>query len=226
MLLTVRDVAQVLHVAENTVERWAAESALPTMRIAAQYRFNRIELLEWATIRQMPVDPAIFHLGEAEPGEMPSLSAALERSGVRRVPTVNERAAWSEVVAGFPLPPSCDASELVHLLEARHAAAWTYLGHGITAPHPRYPIVMPIDRPQLQLCFFDWKIRLGEHEQEAVDTLFVLLCPTVKTYLTLTALLCGAMADTRFSDVVKRKASSEVILGEARRFNGGYPRKS
>ena len=222
MLLTVRDVAQVLHVEENTVERWATESGLPAMRIGGQYRFNRTELLEWATIRQMAIDPEVFHLSEGEPDETAGLADALERGGIRRAVAAEQRAALEEVVAGFSLPGSCDREELRQLIAARGAATWTFIGHGIAVPHPRYPVVMPIDKPLLQLCFLDWKIQLGESAQASVDTLFVLLSPTVRTHLTLTALLCGALADGRFSDVVTRKASPEVILGEARRFNGDY----
>jgi len=49
MQLTVRDVAKLLAVNEKTVYRWVQQSSLPGYRVNNQYRFNRAELLEWAT---------------------------------------------------------------------------------------------------------------------------------------------------------------------------------
>ena len=47
--ITVRDAARVLGVSEKTIYRWIDERELPVHRVHGQYRFNRAELLEWAT---------------------------------------------------------------------------------------------------------------------------------------------------------------------------------
>ena len=47
--IDVRDSARLLNVSEKTIYRWVKQGKLPAYRINEQYRFNRAELLEWAT---------------------------------------------------------------------------------------------------------------------------------------------------------------------------------
>jgi nitrogen PTS system EIIA component len=60
MQLTVRDAAKLLSVSEKTVYRWINQGDLPAYRVNEQYRFNRAELLEWATARKINVSVEIF----------------------------------------------------------------------------------------------------------------------------------------------------------------------
>src|SRR5271154_2322916 len=82
MKLTVRDAAQMLNVSEKSVYRWIKQGVIPAYQINEQYRFNRAELLEWATSRKIQVSPEIF--AEPEGGETPppTLSEALRAGGV------------------------------------------------------------------------------------------------------------------------------------------------
>src|SRR6266581_9798680 len=82
MKLTVRDAAQLLSVSEKTIYRWIKQGVIPAYQISDQYRFNRAELLEWATSRRINVSPEIF--AEPNGGEVPppSLSEALRTGGV------------------------------------------------------------------------------------------------------------------------------------------------
>ena len=64
MQLTVRDVARLLKVDENAVYRWVKEDQLRAEEINGQYRFNRSDLLEWATLRSKLVfPPEFFQMG-------------------------------------------------------------------------------------------------------------------------------------------------------------------
>ena len=51
MTLTVKDIARLLSVSEKTVYRWISQGQLPAYQVHEQYRFNRAEILEWATSR-------------------------------------------------------------------------------------------------------------------------------------------------------------------------------
>lgn len=218
MLLTVRDVAKVLAVPENTVEHWAAESGLPAMRIAGQYRFNRTELLEWATIRQMILDPEVFHMGRDETDETPRMAAALERGGLGRSDGDFVRAV-AEQAAELKLPPQVDREELRSVLKSRGAAAYSFLAGGTAVPHPRYPIIAPIEHPVLRLAYLDRPTSWDGDPQRRVEAFFLLVTPTVKAHLTLLAVLAGAMAETRFAEAVRRKASFETVLAEVRKLS-------
>jgi PTS system nitrogen regulatory IIA component len=52
MTLTVRDAATLLRVSEKTIYRWISQRTVPAYMMNGQYRFYRVELLEWATSRQ------------------------------------------------------------------------------------------------------------------------------------------------------------------------------
>ena len=65
MNLSVRDTANLLSVSEKTIYRWIKLQAIPAYRVQDQYRFNRAEILEWATSRRMNVSSEIFAEPEA-----------------------------------------------------------------------------------------------------------------------------------------------------------------
>ena len=82
MQLVVKDVARLFNVSEKTVYRWIDQGILPAYRINDQYRFNRAELLEWATSRRMNVSPDIFAEPESSATPLPSLVEALQAGGI------------------------------------------------------------------------------------------------------------------------------------------------
>src|SRR5207302_647358 len=82
MNLSVRDAANLLKVSEKTIYRWIKQQAIPAYRVQDQYRFNRAEILEWATSRRLNVASEIFLEPEAEGQAIPSLLAAIEVGGV------------------------------------------------------------------------------------------------------------------------------------------------
>src|SRR5437762_6585594 len=82
MKLTVRDAARLLNVTDKTIYRWIKQSVIPAYQINDQYRFNRAELLEWATSRKIGVSPEIFAEPEGGDAPPPSLSEALRAGGV------------------------------------------------------------------------------------------------------------------------------------------------
>src|SRR5262249_53307345 len=82
MQLTVRDAARLLNVSEKTVYRWINLGSLRAYRVNEQYRFNRAELLEWATSRKINVSVEIFHEPESNAAPLPGVVAALEAGGI------------------------------------------------------------------------------------------------------------------------------------------------
>src|ERR1039458_6771983 len=82
MKLSVHDAAKLLNVTDKTIYRWIKQGVIPAYQINDQYRFNRAELLEWATSRRLNVSPDIFAEPEGGESPPPSLSAALRAGGV------------------------------------------------------------------------------------------------------------------------------------------------
>src|SRR5947208_9518994 len=82
MQLTVREVGRFLNVSEATVTRWIKQRGLPAQHVGGQFRFNRAELLEWATANQIKVSVAMFDHLETEDEPAPNLAEALEAGGI------------------------------------------------------------------------------------------------------------------------------------------------
>ncbi len=218
MKLTVRDAAHMLSVSEKSIYRWIKEGVIPAYQINDQYRFNRAELLEWATSRRINVSPDIF--AEPEGGDTPSpnLSEALAAGGIHyRLSGADKASVLQAVVDLMKLPEEVDRKFLYQVLLAREALGSTGIGDGIAIPHVRNPIVLHVARPMVTLCFLEQPVEFGALDGRAVSTLFMLISPTVRAHLHLLSRLGFALRDPDFKAAVTQQASREHILDTLKR---------
>src|SRR5262244_1089521 len=104
MQLTVRDVSTFLGALEKTIYRWIKDRRLPAYRLENQLRFNRAELLEWATAQKLHVSPGIFPVEEDAAGSSP-LRDALRAGGIfHSVEGVDRTSVLRAVVDRMRLP--------------------------------------------------------------------------------------------------------------------------
>ena len=220
MQLTVKDVAGLLNISEKTVYRWIEEQKLPGYRLSGQYRFNRAELLEWATANRINVSPRIFEEPESGAGPLPELSKALESGGVfYRLAGTNKPAVLRSVVEVLRLPDKVDREFLLQVLLAREAIEPTAIGDGIAIPHMRSPIVLHVPDPMLTLCFLEKPVDFGALDGQPVRTLFTLISPTVKAHLHLLSRLSFALRNPDFKALIAREAGRDEILASARQIS-------
>ncbi|NUQ62897.1 MAG: PTS sugar transporter subunit IIA [Pirellulales bacterium] len=212
MELSVRDSARLLNVSEKTIYRWIKQGRLPAYRVSEQYRFNRAELLEWATSERINVSAEIFaepHNGAPASG----LAEAFRAGGIYyRVSGSDKGQVLHAVVALMPLPEQVDRQFLLEVLLARESLGSTAVGNGIALPHVRNPVVLHVPRPMVTLCFLEKPIEFGALDGMPVHTLFTLLSPTVRTHLHTLACLSFALRQQEFSEMVRRQGSREEIL--------------
>jgi PTS system nitrogen regulatory IIA component len=217
MQLTVRDVSRFLDVPEATVTRWIKQGGLPTQRVGGQYRFNRSEVMEWATANEIKVSRALFDQPETDDGQV-SLVDGLESGGIfHHLQASRKDEALSAMVKVLRLPEDVDREWLVQLLLAREALTTTAIGNGIALPHVRNPLVLHVERPMVTLCFLETPVDLGAMDGKPVGVLFSLICPTIRGHLQMLSRLSFALRDDRFRNVVMSQGRPEEILGEARR---------
>ena len=120
MQLTVRDVARLLNVSEKTIYRWITQGSLPAYRVNEQYRFNRAELLEWATSRKINVSADLFKEPESSTIPMPGLVDSLKAGGIfYRVGGKDRESVLLAVVETMRLPEEVDRGLLLRVLLAR-----------------------------------------------------------------------------------------------------------
>jgi PTS system nitrogen regulatory IIA component len=218
--LTVRDVASLLNVSEKTVYRWISRGVLPAYRVHDQYRFNRAELLEWATSRKLSVSADLFAEPESSAAPLPSLAEALQAGGVvYRLEGDVKASVLGNVVEHLRLPEEVDRAFLLRVLLAREALQTTAIGDGIAIPHVRNPVVLHVTRPSITLCFLERPVDFGALDGQPVTALFVLISPTVRAHLRMLAQLAFALNDRRFKRVITTQGTREDILREARRID-------
>ncbi len=223
MQLTVRDAARLLEVSEKTIYRWARKGEVPFTRVNDQYRFHRVELLEWATARKIPVSPEIFR--EEEAGPFPSVVEALEAGGIfYRLEGDDMPSVLRDVVTHLRLPEEVDREYLYQVLLAREQLGSTGVGDGVAIPHVRNPIVLHVAQPTVTLCFLEKPIDFKALDGKPVHILFTLVSPTVKGHLHLLSRIAFCLRDPTLRALLTEPAGREVLLQGFREVEAELPR--
>lgn len=218
MNLSVKDAARLLSVSEKTIYRWIKQEVIPAYRVHEQYRFNRAEILEWATARRINVAAEVFQEPETDAQPLPRLSESLEAGGIfYRLGGRSRDEALAETVAHLRLPEEVDRQYLLQVLIAREHLASTGVGGGIALPHPRNPVLIHVTRPTVTLCFLENPVDFQTLDSKPVDTLFTLVTPTLRSHLHLLSMLGFALQDGRFRRTLEEKGSREEIFVALRR---------
>lgn len=219
--LSVKDAAALLSVSEKTIYRWIKQEIVPAYRVHESYRFNRTELLEWATSRRLGVPATALEEPETATLPLPSLVTALEAGGVfYRILGRNRDEVLSDVVDHLRLPEEIDRTQLRQVLIAREKLASTAVGDGIAVPHPRNPIFLHVTRPTLTLCFLENPVDFAALDGRPVTVLLTVIAPTLRSHLHLLARLNFVLRDAPLRAVLAACGSREEIFAALRAAEG------
>jgi PTS system nitrogen regulatory IIA component len=221
MHLTVADVAALLRTPSKQIYRWIDEGELNCNWFHDQPRFNRTELLEWATARRMPVAVDQFLDDEGDVQNFPTLAASLSVGGIHHHVAGVDRTAVLRSVVGVMNLPEADKETLVEVLLVREATGSTGIGEGIAIPHVRHPIVMGGSPASISLCFLDHAVDFCAIDGSPVHTLFLMISTTVRGHLQTLAKLASALGDPAFRSAVLHRESADEILRQAARVDAG-----
>ena len=211
MELSVRDAARAFDVSEPTILRWVKQDGLPAFVINGHYRFNRVDLLEWSNLRRHPMASGV-EVGSGLGKNFELFREALNTGGIHYGISGTDISSVLAAAAGrLPLSPT-DRAVAAEVLAEREKHGATAIGDGIAIPHPRSPLVFPVDAPVVTLCFLEQPVDFGAPDGKPVRTLFLVLTPTVRTHLSLLAELAAALHEPRFKDALARRAPSAEIL--------------
>ena len=214
MSLTLRDAARMLNLSERALLERIEKEEIPSQCVNGRYFLNRDELIEWATVHGFPLQPA----GGDEPGDMPTLGAALTAGGIiHGLAGGDKNTVLRRMVESMPLPTDVDPDFLHSVLLAREALGSTAVGDGVAIPHPRSPILLRVPHALVTLCFLAQPIDFDALDGKPVQALFSLISPTTRTHLHLLSRLAYALRDPGFRDCIARRASAEEILATVRR---------
>lgn len=226
MNLGVRDVCALLNVSEKTVYRWINQGLLPAYRLNDQYRFNRAELLEWATARKINISAELFEEPESSATPLPSLTEALQAGGIfYRVGGDDKTSVLRAVIEHLRVPEEVDREFLFRVMLARENLQSTGIGDGIAIPHVRNPIVLHVSRPMITLCFLERPVDFAALDGKPVHALFTLISPTVRAHLWMLSRLSFALHDAEFKKLVATQGAREEILAATARIEATLERQ-
>jgi nitrogen PTS system EIIA component len=218
MLLTVREAAALLRATERQVYRWVDEGEIPFQRVRDQVRFNRTDLLEWATARRVPLSLEAFDAGLDPEDRAPSLAQAIRAGGVHlEVPGDDRESTLRAVVERTPVPPSIDRELLLEVLVSREQTASTAIGDGIAIPHVRQPLVAPGAAATVSVSHLANPVSFNAADGKPVRVVFLIVSPTVRTHLQILAHLARALHDRDFREALERRVPTEALADEAER---------
>jgi PTS system nitrogen regulatory IIA component len=218
MNLSVKDAARLLTVSEKTIYRWIKQEIIPAYRVHESYRFNRAELIEWATSRRMGVSPDAFTEPLTDEQPLPQLSEALEAGGVYyRIEGTNREEVLADTVEHLRLPDEVDRHYLLQVLVAREKISSTAVGNGIAIPHPRNPVLLHVTRPTVTLCFLERPVDFFSLDGTAVRILFTLIAPSVRSHLHLLSKLSFVLRDNKFLKLLNEQANRDKLFTALKR---------
>lgn len=213
MQLTVKHVARIFNIPEAAVYRLIKKGQLPVYRINDQYRFNRSELVEWATLNKVNMASSAFLDPETGPLPATRLADALQAGGVfYRLPGLSKEEALREVVDIIPLPADVERDYIFHMLLAREQLASTGVGDGIAIPHPRSPILLHVHAPLVSLCFLEQAVDFNALDGIPVFALITIITANARLHLQLLSRLSFCLRDPGLREAFKRRAPAEEIL--------------
>jgi len=221
MMIDVKEVASLLSVSEKTIYRWISKNEIPAYKIGEGYRFNRVELMEWATAKKIRVSYDIFDESFDVSGAMPSLIEAITTGGIHyRIPGSDRATVLKSIVNIMHLPEDVDKEFLVGALLARENLGTTAIGDGIAIPHVRHPIISHVNKPIMALCFLEKPIDFNALDSKPVDTVFTIITHTVRSHLHILSRLSYALHQPEVRNVIKAAAGRQEILDALSGFEG------
>jgi nitrogen PTS system EIIA component len=211
MMIDIKEVSKFLAISEKTIYRLIAKNDMPVYKIGGAYRFNRVELLEWATSKKMPVSPLIFDDSLAD--VMPSLTDAIIAGGIHYTIKGNDKeTVIKAIVDTIPLPDDADKKFLVGALIARENLGTTAIGDGIAIPHVRNPIIFHVDKPIVAVCFLENAIDFGALDKKPVDTVLTIISNSIRSHLHILSRLSFALNIPELRRLFKNGSQRDDII--------------
>ena len=215
MELTINDIIKIFAVPEKTVNGWIEKKKMPCIKANEQYRFNYIELLDWALEKKIKLTPEVLALGDRENYNTTSLYQAIKNGQIHYdLAGDNREEVLRAIVDVLPLPPKLNKKSLWQMLVTREQLMSTAIGNGIAIPHARNPVVLHIDHPSIALCFLKKPVDFKAIDGKPVFILFTILSPSVKKHLAILSRLAFCLQNTKLQEYLQAKATQEQILAE------------
>lgn len=209
--LNLQAAAHLLQVSERTLSRWIATLGIPHQLEGVQQLFSRAALLEWADQHSLRLSDDVS-TDTDEAGPLPKLSESIERGGVHRdLPGLGVEMVLENAAQAMRLPDAIDRAFFHQVLLAREDLDSTGIGEGFAVPHVRAPLVLHVEEAYVGLIFLENPIDWHAVDGKPVDTLFVLVCPGLRSHLHLLRRIAQCLQDAELRDLLLARADDAAL---------------
>jgi len=213
MQISVKELAAMLNVTERTVYRWIKEQTVPFYKVHDQYRFNRVDILDWTTANKINVSHRIMNDSADDKMLDLNLTEAIKKGGIHyRIEGKDKKALLNAVINLLNLPDDVKKETLLEAIFVREDLGSTGFGDGIAIPHSRYPVVTHIPSPVVSVCFLDKPVDYGSIDGKPVSCLFTLISPTVRSHLAMLSRIAHVLKDTGVKNALVAQKNKDFIL--------------
>lgn len=215
MQINVKELASMLNVTERTVYRWIKEQTIPFYKVHDQYRFNRVEILDWATANKIDVSHQIINDSADKNISEWNLTEAIKKGGIYyRIEGKDKKSLLNTVLNLLNLPDDVKKETLLEAMLVREELGSTGLGEGIAIPHARYPVVTHILSPIVSICFLDKPVDYGSIDGKPVSCLFTLISPTVRSHLAMLSRIAYVLKNAGVKNALAAQKTRDFILNK------------
>ncbi|PKL92867.1 MAG: hypothetical protein CVV21_00560 [Candidatus Goldiibacteriota bacterium HGW-Goldbacteria-1] len=204
MELSVKDLAVFLLKPEKEIIALVKNKNIPFDVIRDKVCFNKQQIIAWAIENSVPVNlTGSMKMTEYSIGSMVPLLS--EKSFYRDV-NLSEKSYLDEMVNIAEFPAGTDKKVVVQLLKAREGLMSTAIGHGISLPHPRVPLIIAKDRPLIMFFFPEKYLKLKAVDNQPVHTIILMMSQTIKQHLGMLAHINLLLSHESFRVALKQRA--------------------
>lgn len=212
MDLEISDVAKLLKVSEETIEKWRVAGKIPAYRLGGKYRFSRSEIQDWM------MRSSTGESGQVYSSSGFSLYRALYRGevlsgnfGQDKESTIQN--AMERLSEKLP----AQVGNPAQLFLDRERMMTTALGCGIAVPHTREFLVSGL-HDIVSVVFLETAVEWRSLDNKPVSTLFFLMAATDKQHLQLLAKIAHLASDAKMLALLSAKPAKAALLSEIKNF--------
>jgi len=208
--LKIKDIAQLLVKPEKEVLKLVKENDIPHQVIQDRVVFNKDKIIEWALGRNMPLN--ISGNAHFEEYQIKSLLPLLTKQSFFYNCSFSEDQYIEQMTQLASFDKSVDRDVVVQLLKSREQLMSTAIGHGISLPHPRIPLVIGRDKPLIHFFFPNAFLNLHALDGKPVHTLILIISQTTKQHLRLLAHLSHLLSKKEIRQALKARQPYTELL--------------
>jgi len=230
MYLNIIQIAESFGVAEEVVERWVRDEALPFTPDRDRMLFDRTQVANWAAAHGLTAQAGFLAPMASSVATGGGVGALLHAGKIwRDVPAGEAEAVFGKVVAALPGATPPIRNLVAQRLRAPGGVVIAPVGGGFALPHPSNRIALGRDSGTVALLLLREPLALPEPPPDDVPVtrLFFFIAPSPRAHLDLLGRLSRLLGRGVLRELVLQGAPDEEIFKaiEAAEAAAGSPSK-